>query len=138
VVELHYFGGLTCEGTAAAIGVFAARVDRERRWAKRGSTVNYSQPQEQPTTADHWQETRAPLLAAADLSSPVSQIRAGGWKISRPRVFRSHSVVLKVGCSSESVSQEWLAQGVLAWLRASRPPVRPKQPHSPCRLLLTH
>jgi RNA polymerase sigma factor (TIGR02999 family) len=34
VVELHYFGGLTYEETAAALGVSAATVDRELRLAK--------------------------------------------------------------------------------------------------------
>ena len=34
VVELHYFGGLTYDETAAALGVSAATVDRELRLAK--------------------------------------------------------------------------------------------------------
>jgi len=34
VVELHYFGGLTYDETAAALGVSAATVDRELRMAK--------------------------------------------------------------------------------------------------------
>jgi RNA polymerase sigma factor (TIGR02999 family) len=33
-VELHYFGGLTYDETAAALGVSAATVDRELRLAK--------------------------------------------------------------------------------------------------------
>lgn len=34
VVELHYFGGLTYDETAAAVGISAATVDRELRLAK--------------------------------------------------------------------------------------------------------
>jgi DNA-directed RNA polymerase specialized sigma24 family protein len=33
-VELHYFGGLTYDETAAALNVSAATVDRELRMAK--------------------------------------------------------------------------------------------------------
>ena len=34
VVELHYFGGLTYDETATAVGISAATVDRELRLAK--------------------------------------------------------------------------------------------------------
>jgi RNA polymerase sigma-70 factor (ECF subfamily) len=34
VVELHYFGGLTYDETAQAVGASAATVDRELRMAK--------------------------------------------------------------------------------------------------------
>jgi RNA polymerase sigma factor (sigma-70 family) len=34
VIELHYFGGLTYDETAQALGVSAATVDRELRLAK--------------------------------------------------------------------------------------------------------